>query len=388
MAIAVAAAAALLPALMPALPAEARLGSKWNAGPDLSPPLGTTGAEWRDVSATGAADVWAVGVLRTPADNPLTAHWDGRAWTAVPTAKPPTGVRYDLAAVDAVAPGDVWAVGSTVSTTRTAAVLHYTGVWTAAETSAPVVSEVSQLTDVDASATDGWAVGSTTTGLRPTQALIERRQATGWFPVAAPVSDAAATELSAVSARTPDDVWAVGSQIVDGRRAGLILHWDGGNWREWPAPEVGADESAYLESVAATTADEAWAAGRICRTVNGLDSCRPLALRLSGGAWTVVPTSGGGTELTEVVALSPVDVWVIGYEGSTPSLESDHAEHWDGHAFTPDSIFPTAPGGAVANGELASALSAATAIPGTSSIWAVGWTRDPIRGGTHVVRRD
>ena len=382
--------ATLLAALLPAVPAAARLGPDWATGPDYSPPLKTTGAEWRDVTATGPADIWAVGVLRNPADNPLTAHWDGRAWTAAPTPATPAGQRYDLTAVDAVAPGDVWAVGSAASsTTRIAAALHYDGAWTATALPSPPIGQSSELSDVDMSSDGGWAVGYTVTGTKPPRALVLRRQGTGWAQVPAPDGDASSSELSAVFARTAGDVWAVGSQVrLDGRRVGLILHWDGVSWQEKVAPVVGdPDEEAFLASVSGSSSDDVWAVGRLCRDVSGLEFCRTLALHLTGGAWTVVPTNGADSELTEVVAFSPSDAWVIGYTGESSLFETDYAEHWDGQVFTPDAVGPADPDGPIANGEPASALSAATAIPGTGAIWSVGWTRDPLRGGTHVVHR-
>jgi hypothetical protein len=88
------------------------------------------------------------------------------------------------------------------------------------------------------------------------------------------------------------------------------------------------------------------------------------------------------------LAVSPDDVWVVGYAGNDPGFENDYAEHWDGQTFVPDDPHSSPPGGPVTQGELASALSAATTIPGTSGIWAVGWARDPVIGGTHVVHRD
>jgi len=381
-------AVAVTAALLPALPAAARLGPTWAAGPDFSSPPGTTGAEWRDVSATGPADVWAVGVLRNLTDNPLTAHWDGKSWTAAPISTPSTVLRYDLTAVDTVAPDDVWVVGSAISATRTAVVLHYNGAWTPVALPQQPVGQTSTLTDVDMSATDGWAVGYTAARGKPSRALIERRKGASWVEVAAPATDATATELSAVYARAADDVWAAGSQVrVDGHRTALILHWDGVGWRQ-VSPEVGGpDEAVFLTSVSASTADDVWAAGRLCSTVDIVESCRPLALHLSGGAWAAVPMTGDETELTEVLAFSPDDVWVVGYVDDTLALDTDSAEHWDGHTFTPDTDIPSAQGGAELNGEPASALSAATAIPGTGAIWAVGWTGDPVLGDTHVVHR-
>lgn len=388
--LAVAAPAILLAALLPAPPAAARMGPSWVTGPDYSPPPGTTGAEWRDVTATGPADIWAVGVRSTPAESPLTARWNGRGWTAAPTPAAPAGQRYDLTAVDAVAPGDVWAVGSAASATRSAAALHYDRAWTAVALPSPI-GQSSELSDVDMTATGGWAVGSATSGVKPPRALVLRRQGANWTRVTVPDGDATSTELSAVFTRAADDVWAVGSQLrLDGHRVGMIMHWDGVSWQEQAAPVVGdADEETFLASVSASTPEDVWAVGRRCRAGNGVEWCRPLALHLTGGAWTVVPTNGEESELTEVIAFSPADAWVIGYAGDSPPNETDYAEHWDGKVFTPDATVPTDPEGPIIlNGEPASALSAATAIPGTGAIWAVGWTRDPVRGGTHVVHRD
>jgi len=386
--LAVAVPVTMLAALIPALPAAARLGPSWATGPDYSPPLGTTGAEWRDVSASGPTDIWAVGVRRTPADNPLTARWDGKGWTAVPI---PSSQQYNLTAVDAVAPGNVWAVGSSVSATRTAAALHYNGSWTAVALPTPPIGQSSELSDVDMTATDGWAVGYTATTAKPPRAFVLRWFDNGWVKVAVPDGDATSTELSAVFARAADDVWAVGSQVrLDGRRVGLILHWNGVDWKEQAAPVVGAaDEETFLASVSGSTSDDVWAVGRVCREGSGLESCRPLALHLTGGAWTVVPTNGEESELTEVVAFSPANAWVIGYTGDSTLGETDYAAHWDGQVLTPDATAPANPNGPITfDGEPASALSAATAIPGTGGIWAVGWTRDPVSGGSHVVHRN
>ncbi|MEU4222608.1 hypothetical protein, partial [Actinoplanes sp. NPDC026623] len=110
-ALAAAVPATLLAALLPALPAAARMGPSWVTGPYYTPPAGTTGTQWRDVSAAGPADVWAVGVLRNPADNPLAARWDGKAWTAAPTPAAGGGRRDGRTPGDGVAPAAGWGGG-------------------------------------------------------------------------------------------------------------------------------------------------------------------------------------------------------------------------------------------------------------------------------------
>jgi hypothetical protein len=66
------------------------------------------------VTAFGASDVWAVGFtanLLTVTFRTLTMHWDGLAWTIVPSPNP--GPEYDgLSSVAGIASGDVWAVGN------------------------------------------------------------------------------------------------------------------------------------------------------------------------------------------------------------------------------------------------------------------------------------
>jgi len=73
------------------------------------------------VSAISPNDVWAVGYYFDFAQTPnhtLTMHWDGTAWTQVPSPNPVAG-SY-LEDVVALAPNNVWAAGhATISTART-----------------------------------------------------------------------------------------------------------------------------------------------------------------------------------------------------------------------------------------------------------------------------
>jgi hypothetical protein len=94
----------------------------WAIGPDVSH---YDGSSWTSVSApTGlragwaraADDAWAVGDVGT------IAHWNGTAWSPVPS-----GTLFDLKAVFGFAANDVWAGGAG------APVLHYDGTrWSAA----------------------------------------------------------------------------------------------------------------------------------------------------------------------------------------------------------------------------------------------------------------
>src|SRR5436305_546774 len=63
------------------------------------------------VAALTASNAWAVGGYDTGGtglNHTLIEHWNGTAWSIVPTPDSPPGV---LNAVDAVSASDVWAVG-------------------------------------------------------------------------------------------------------------------------------------------------------------------------------------------------------------------------------------------------------------------------------------
>jgi hypothetical protein len=66
------------------------------------------------VSAIAPDDVWAVGTYAGDdgIEDPLTVHWDGSTWTEVPTQAGGDGDAVDsLVGAAAGANGDVWAVG-------------------------------------------------------------------------------------------------------------------------------------------------------------------------------------------------------------------------------------------------------------------------------------
>ncbi|PRY18931.1 hypothetical protein [Pseudosporangium ferrugineum] len=376
-------AATTVAALLPALPANAALGPKWSPGPDMPPLNGAAGSEWRDVTATSPTDVWAVGVWRNAGANALTAHFDGENWKPVATPVPPASRRYELTGVDAVSPTDVWAVGTSAGSTQSALLMRFTGVWGAPAVVQGLPAGESALTDVDMlSSAQGWAVGRTVASGGTAKALIVRWNAGQWSAAALPQDDSTSTELNAVYTRSTTDAWAVGTRTgADGAQDSLVLHWDGTSWRRVTVPDTGGPgESQNLQAVAALTAGDVWAVGETCVE----EDCRPLALHLTGQEWTAVPTAGGGSELTAVLPLAADDVWIVGYGGDHPSIEFDYAEHWDGRKFTTD-VIEEPPAGIV--GEPASALEGATIVPGTGTIWAVGWAEDPIEGVTHAIHR-
>ena len=369
--------------LWPVTSTAAESSPKWDVMPEVPT---ASGGGLRDVAALASDNAWVVG-------SAYTAHWNGVTWTPLPLPPPtkPSGV-YDLSAVDAVGSA-AWAVGgerslSTGGTTTTAVILGYNGRgWVRAPI--PASGGNAMLNDVDMLGPDGgWAVGSTMDNGGPARVLVLRARSGLWAEVTVPAVGGASPELSSVYARSDTDAWAVGSYLrADGRRASLVLHWNGAAWKQVAVPvnDPLADET--LASVAALSATDVWAVGRTC-SEGGLMGCRPLVLRLLGETWQVIPPADAGTEFVEVMPFSATDVWVLGYAVAADGAEHDHAQHWDGAGFTVDTSTP-APGPADPDpqGEAASAIEAATTAADASGMWAVGWATEGSTNVSHAIRR-
>ncbi len=86
-------------------------GHKWSVV--SSPNVGTQNNQLAGVTAVSATDIWAVGNFE-PAVNvavqTLTEHWNGTAWSVVPSPNVGSG-NNNLFGVAAVSTNDVWAVG-------------------------------------------------------------------------------------------------------------------------------------------------------------------------------------------------------------------------------------------------------------------------------------
>jgi hypothetical protein len=242
-------------------------GSSWTIVP--TPPL-TGGAKstLNGVVALSASNAWAVGKGRNGAA--LAERWNGRAWSVVPVPTPVGSASSQLSGISARSPSDIWAVGSattvvgTTVQTRTLAE-HWNGTaWSIVPSRNATTSNL--LTGVAAVAgNDVWAVGYTVTTdgtNQPDRTLIEHWNGTAWSIVASP-SPASNDTLSGVAARAAGDVWAVGTRLD---RSGAIPigrtlteHWNGASWSVVASPNVGANDN-LLNGVSATTGD-VWAVG-------------------------------------------------------------------------------------------------------------------------------
>jgi hypothetical protein len=329
------------------------------------------------VGARTSTDAWAVGsFLRANDDDGLailTEHWNGTAWSPVAT---PNVFRFDekLNAVSASAANDVWAVGSTNKTGfahTDPLTAHYDGTsWTIVPTPATTGGSKSILFGVaNLGGGNVWAVGRS----EANRALVEHWNGSAWtiVPTPDPTVPAgnifAGTTLTAVSARSANDIWAVGytqgAQGTNANKFTLTMHWNGTAWTIVPSPNPAvptpAGVSQTLNSVVEISANDVWAVGGTS-DISGFQPKRPIAMHWNGRAWslTTVPDLGPGG-IASVTATSSTSVWAAGGPGSTSTVL-----HWNGTSWSPETTPVSSDGSTTLRG--------VSAVPGTTEVWAVG----------------
>ncbi len=307
--------------MMPRASAAAPLCGSWRVVHSPPQPGGLYG-----VAISSHTDAWAVGVgnLSLPTIYPINVgfveHWDGTRWNTIPSPQP-ANYENDLYAVAALAPSDVWAVGSYEN------------------------------------AENGL--------LEPQKTLVEHWDGTHWKVIASPNAKAFFNTLNGVAALASNDIWAVGSQgSLSGLSKTLIEHWDGTHWSIVKSPNVGSYDNT-LQGVTALSPDDIWAVGE---SSDGKGGARTLVEQWNGQQWSVVPSPSIGSYqnlLREVAGVAPDDVWTVGLYWSYPGdILNTLTEHWNGSSWSVVAS-PNPPGGD-------NVLSGVAALA-TSDVWAVGY---------------
>jgi hypothetical protein len=187
----------------------------------------------------------------------------------------------------------------------------------------------------------------------------------GWQQVPSPTIGNFDNNLDAVSAGSPDDVWAVGSYYPPSNTnvlQAMAEHFDGSTWTEFPLPNVGPNENSLL-GVDDLASGKAWAVGY---DVNAEYKQQTLIQHYDGSTWSVVPSpSPGGRQniLYGVSGTSDTDMWAVGGDQDANGLWHTLTEHWDGTSW---SVVPAVDAGAGGN-----QFYAVTAVSPTS-VYATG----------------
>jgi hypothetical protein len=324
------------------------------------------------VTATSASNAWAVGYTNGEG---LIEHWNGTAWKwmSALSLAPPSSDFYSVAATSA---SNAWAVGFyPSSSTASTLIVHWNGkAWKQVPSPGSGYSLLQGVAAVSAS--DAWAVGCTSCS-GGSKTLIAHWNGKAWTRVPSPSPGPIGSGLVSVTATSATDAWAVGYAEYSGPKfTTLILHWDGKTWARVPSPSP--TNSPELYGVTATSASDAWAVG--WSAASNLSGSKSLILHWDGKTWAQVSSpnpagSGGGHSnvLQSVTATSAGDAWAAGWTGEPLKGGKNMILHWDGKTWAQVS----SPNPFCATCDSLYGVTATSA----SSAWAVG----TLNGGSEVV---
>jgi hypothetical protein len=343
-------------ALLVATGATPALAAGWTVVP--APPTGEA-ASVTGISAPTATDAWAVGDEGTGSiTGAFTDHWNGTTWSQVPIPTfPCNGVRcyVHLFSVSASAT-DAWALGvySAKPGYKTYFTLHWNGsAWTAGD--GQLGYSLDDVSSTDAAAAAGY--------------VVEQWNGTGWAS-STPPNPPGPDEgyLTAVSATSASDVWAVGtydpaysSSIYDN----YSVYWNGTAWTEvaMPAPASSDPDLDYqINAIDAISPTNVWAVGEVGDNVasfyasgGGGTAQSALIEHYNGTSWSIVANpSGSPASLVSVTATSASNVWAVG---------GAFTENWNGSAWATVAI----PEVGTSDG-----LASVSTSLGAAAVWAAG----------------
>jgi len=284
-----------------------RANGSWEAIPVPS----ANGGFLLSVAAVSGRDVWAVGYGGSPTGEVgLVEHWDGTAWAVVPSPDVGLGTAHItyMSGVAVASPTSVWAVGShtDASNRQRTLVEHWDGsAWTVVPT--PNANGLdNRLTGVVTVPSTGgvWAFGVHATRTGGSRQLILHRGRYGWAVARRqPLVPASRLDAGAVVPGASGGVWAVG----EARGHFLAERHSASGWRVVSTPSGGGfNELTSAAAIPGTS--HLWAIGS--GTTRGA-----LIMRWTGDSWriTPVPSRPLCPELTGVTAISRVDAWAVGY---------------------------------------------------------------------------
>jgi hypothetical protein len=165
-------------------------GRAWKVVP--SPNRGSSGSNLLAVAAVSSRSAWAVGIsVAQTVQQTLIEHWNGRVWKVVPSPNPAASSGAGLSAVAAASSRNVWAVGSYSDVTANLTLIeHWNGhAWTQVPSPDPGGTTVSAgFSGVAAiSSRSAWAVGSYfATRVRHPKTLIAHWDGHAWTQVPSP----------------------------------------------------------------------------------------------------------------------------------------------------------------------------------------------------------
>jgi hypothetical protein len=297
-------------------------------------------------------------------------------WTIV--AAPPTGQDANLSGVTTTSDNDAWAVGYCCAAPNFLGAKPIIDHWNGSAWSQATVPSTgystNSLTAVSASSTsDAWAVGRSEPQRYTFYPLAMQWNGTAWSVSSSFVSALGGQLGVGVADISPTDAYAIGGHLGSAH-SGLVAQWNGSTWTRLTVPlPKNNNMLSDLYAVSADSASDAWIVGTYEFEVNPSDYAEETySLHWNGTAWSIVPMPlEPGTNpnfeyvFNAIKANSPTDVWAVGE--SVNAAQSGSAatliEHYNGKQW---SIVPSPSPGTGAE------LTGVTTSNVTDNVWAVG----------------
>ena len=123
------------------------------------------------------------------------------------------------------------------------------------------------------------------------------------------------------------DVWAVGTSTNNSNnQRTLTMHWDCTQWSVVPSPNVGSQTNS-LDEVAAVSANDIWTVGSYN---NNNKVSQTLIQHWDGSKWRIVPSPNfdlGNNILQGLTVISTNDVWAVGEYANSGNINGTLIEH-------------------------------------------------------------
>ncbi|WIG61330.1 MAG: hypothetical protein OJF49_004078 [Ktedonobacterales bacterium] len=247
-------------------------GTSWHTV--SSPNIASEGASFSAVAAVSATDVWAVGNLlnsSTKETQTLIEHWNGTNWSIIPSPNvSPTSYGDYLTALAVISDNDIWVAGTntTISNADQTLLMHWNGsAWSIVPSpNADSSSASNDLSSIAAlSSTDVWAVGSYMydSGNGYDATLAEHWDGSAWSIVSSP-NEGISTSLNGITAVSgTNQLWAVGDYFdsLNQPTETLTQRWDGKQWSIISSPNISGASGNVLLSVTSLSMNDQWAVG-------------------------------------------------------------------------------------------------------------------------------
>ena len=267
------------------------------------------------IAVVAANDVWAVGQAAIGSTyNTLVEHWNGTAWSVVSSPNVP-GFSSTLQAITVVSANDIWAVGYSTDSNfnNFTLTLHWDG--TAWSIVPSPIFDNDFLFAVDAVASnDVWAVGDSRPNNYDAVTLTIHWDGSNWSIVPSQ-NDIGDDIFFGVAAIASNDVWAVGN---DGSLSTLAEHWDGTAWTIIPTPQFNPNATnEVLVGIVALASNNIWTAGQYIVPIEG-SAQFTLTENWDGSSWNFVasPNKKNSNNRLHGITVTPNGtLWAVGTTG-------------------------------------------------------------------------